>query len=222
MTPIANFIAPNLWATHVMECGLNIIRTEEISECLYEHVFTRYSEHMRDDLSERGPTLCNQNTLFDPFTLAQRDNRDIIAEQLGTSEETFKESNPWNLHWRSDCYPIETLYGFDAIPTDDDFDDGNGQPLSMLIVDDVHKTARWREELTPGMQGGIARLIYSEMDHDGFQATLISTVFKVVDSLNYEKVYRCGQNIQIDLKEEWPPQGDDPEFDVECISFNCP
>ena len=70
MTPIANFIAPNLWATHVMECGQNIIRVEEISECLYEHVFTRYSELMRDDLVERGPTLCNQNTLFDPFALA--------------------------------------------------------------------------------------------------------------------------------------------------------
>ena len=69
---------------------------------------------------------------------------------------------------RAECYPIETIYGFENVPTDQSLQDENGKPLPMLIIDEVSRKARWREKLTPGMQGGVARLIYAEMDHDGF------------------------------------------------------
>ncbi len=48
-------------------------------------------------------------------------------------------------------------------------------------------------------------MIFSEMDHDGFQATLISVVFKVVDSLYPGNVFECGQGGEIDIKAEFPP-----------------
>ena len=51
---------------------------------------------------------------------------------------------------------------------------------------------------------------------------MISTVFRVIDSLNYEKVYRCGENSVIDFLTEWPPQGTEATVGVECISFDCP
>ena len=111
----------------------------------------------------------------------------------------------WNSERRADCYPIETIYGFDNIPVDNENLDPSGQPQSMLIVDDELRTARWREKLTEGMRGGYVRLIYSEMDHDGFQATLISTVFQVVDSTYVVKDIECGFHTVIDLEKEFPP-----------------
>ena len=50
---------------------------------------------MRDDLVSRGPTDCEQNTVFDPDT--------------GIDDPLNK---------RPSCYPIETYYGFDSIPVD--------------------------------------------------------------------------------------------------------
>ena len=38
------------------ECGFFKMRVEEVSECFYEHVFDKYSEYMREDLIDRGPS----------------------------------------------------------------------------------------------------------------------------------------------------------------------
>ena len=47
-------------------------------------------------------------------------------------------------------------------------------------------------------------------------------MFRVVDAINYEKVYQCGESARLDLKTEWPPQGTEPTYSVECISAVCP
>ena len=72
------------------------------------------------------------------------------------------------------------------------------------------------------MQGAISRLIYSELDHDGDQATLITTVFQVVDALYKVKVFKCGESGQIYVKDEFRVAGSNPEFTIECISAECP
>ena len=146
MTPAENFIQPNSWVIYVEECGkeLNRIRREEFSECYYEHVFIKYSQFLRDNLVDRGPTECEQDTMFDPNT--------------GINDPDNK---------RPSCYPIETLYGFDTIPVDSNVQNTNGDPTSMLIVDQKTNIARWNKHLTPAMQGAVSRLIYAETDHDG-------------------------------------------------------
>ena len=68
MTPAENFIAPNGWTQYIEECGQTRIRREAISKCYYEHVFTKYSLFMNDDLVGRGPTDCEQETVFSPET----------------------------------------------------------------------------------------------------------------------------------------------------------
>ena len=67
MTPISNFIAPNNWAKWMPECGYSSLRIEAVSECYYEHVFDKYSEFMNEELIDRGPTQCEQDTVFDPM-----------------------------------------------------------------------------------------------------------------------------------------------------------
>ena len=80
MTPISNFIEPNSWAQYYFECGRNLIRREEISQCPYEHVLTKYSEFLRKDLVNRGPTSCDKGVVFDPLTLARADYSEQIKD----------------------------------------------------------------------------------------------------------------------------------------------
>ena len=94
MTPISTFISANKWAEHVYECGHNIIRTEVISECVFEHVFTKYSASLREDLKNRGPSdECDQSVIFDPLTLAKRIHADAIREKLASEGLTVTLSN---------------------------------------------------------------------------------------------------------------------------------
>ena len=95
MTPAESFIQPNSWTRYIKECGGTRIRREEFTECYYEHVFVKYSLFMRDDLFDRGPTDCEQDTVSNP--------------DAGIDDP---------LHIRPSCYPIETFYGFDNIPVD--------------------------------------------------------------------------------------------------------
>ena len=95
MTPAENFIRPNGWAKYIEECGRTRIRREVISKCYYEHVFTKYSLFMNDELKGRGQTDCEQETVFSPLTYID---------------------DPY--HKRPSCYLVESLYGLDDIPED--------------------------------------------------------------------------------------------------------
>ena len=51
---------------------------------MFEHVFTKYSASLRDDLKDRGPSeVCDQNVVFDPLTLANRDNSEAVKAEFG-------------------------------------------------------------------------------------------------------------------------------------------
>ena len=95
MTPAENFIRPNAWAEHIEECGKTRIRREVVSKCYYEHVFSKYSIFMNENLMGRGPTDCEQDTEFSSLTYIDDPE-----------------------HKRPSCYHIETFYGFEDIPED--------------------------------------------------------------------------------------------------------
>ena len=152
---------------------------------------------MNDDLFDRGPTDCEQETKFDPFTI----------------------DDPYN--FRQSCYPLEQYYGFNEIIVDYDERDSVGNPTPMLIVKESTHEAKWNKKLTSKMRG-LTRLIYAEMDHDGFQGTLITTVFSVVDSLYVVKVFECGKNYSFYIPNEFKQTGRDPSYEIECISAKCP
>ena len=93
--------------------------------------------------------------MFDPETVSQvKPSGFTEAEKLWSTSgagSIIPDAFAWNVRWRSDCYPLENVYGFDNIPVDDSVRDGNGDPMSMLVVNEETNSARWNENLTPAM-----------------------------------------------------------------------